>query len=314
MTLQRLAVSQHGVLTRRQLNECGVDADRVRNKVASGRWRTLGPTLVVSTTGALSVEQRRWAAVLQCWPIGALDGLTALGVHGLRGWDREELAVIAGKDASARWRMEGTTVRFSRRPLEQLLSRRSGPPLMRVEPATLLHASRCRSTREAQGLLAAVVQQRLSSPQRLAESLADLRPLRRSALLRQTLAEIGAGAGSLAEIDVTTMCRDAGLVPPTTQVRRRDAAGRLRFTDCEWHLPDGRILILEVDGGFHMEVEHWESGIQRTRRVLDPRMQLVRATARELRDEPASVAVDLVRLGVPRMTEVVGPTTRSGAC
>ena len=94
------------------------------------------------------------------------------------------------------------------------------------------------------------------------------------------------------------MCRAYGLEPPVRQTKRRDAAGRLRFTDCDWRLGDGRVLVLEVDGGFHMEVEHWEDDLARQRALTTSDRVVVRCTARELRDDPAAVARDLRNLGV----------------
>lgn len=78
---------------------------------------------------------------------------------------------------------------------------------------------------------------------------AVLKPLRRSRLFRTALNEIGGGAQSLAELDVARICRRFGLPKPRPQTLRRDGAGRKRFTDCEWQLADGRLLVLEVDGG-----------------------------------------------------------------
>lgn len=74
----------------------------------------------------------------------------------------------------------------------------------------------------------------------------------------------------------------------------------MRFTDCEWRLADGRTLVLEPDGGFHMEVEHWEDDISRQRALTATDRVIVRCTSPEMRDEPQRVAADLRRLGVPR--------------
>jgi hypothetical protein len=63
------------------------------------------------------------------------------------------------------------------------------------------------------------------------------------------------------------LCRRAGLPPPRRQTRRHDGTGRLRFTDCEWLLPDGIVLILEIDGAFHMDADHWEDDLARQRRL-----------------------------------------------
>jgi len=82
-------------------------------------------------------------------------------------------------------------------------------------------------------------------------------------------------------------------------VRRRDSDGRLRFTDCEWRLADGRILTLEVDGAFHMDVEHWEEDLARQRALTATDRLIVHCTSRELRDDPERVATHLKMLGVP---------------
>lgn len=66
----------------------------------------------------------------------------------------------------------------------------------------------------------------------------------------------------------------------------------------EWDLPDGRVLALEIDGAFHMEVEHWEDDIQRQRGLTTPGRIIVRGTAHEVRDEPFQLVADLRALGL----------------
>jgi hypothetical protein len=176
----------------------------------------------------------------------------------------------------------------------------AAPPRCRLEPAILLFAAADRSRRTAQGVLAAAVQQRQTTPARLLAWLERLSPLHKAPLLRQALVEMAGGAQSLAEIEVKRLCRSHGLQVPDRQVARRDAEGRLRYTDCEWRLAGGRTLVLEVDGAFHMDAEQWEDDIARQRALTAPDRLVVRCTAREVRDEPDRVARDLVLLGVPR--------------
>ena len=38
---------------------------------------------------------------------------------------------------------------------------------------------------------------------------------------------------------------------------RTDPDGRRRYLDVEWKLPDGRILVVEVDGAIHVEPLEW---------------------------------------------------------
>lgn len=153
-------------------------------------------------------------------------------------------------------------------------------------------------TRSAYGVLAACVQQRLTTPYRLDAWITRMRPLRRAKPFRRLLGELAEGTQSVAERDVIRMCDTFGLPRPHRQTRRTDSAGRLRFTDAEWRLPDGRTIVLEVDGAFHMAVEHWGSDIQRHRQLVATGVIVVRCTAIELREHPERVARDLRALGV----------------
>lgn len=267
----------------------------VAHRIASERWQLLSPTVIATTTGELSDEQRIWHAVLHAGDGAMAGGLTAATLAGLKNWHRDETTVLVPYRRGRPSPLPGARFVRVRRSLRAVGS----PPRCRIEPAVLLFAAADRSERTAQGLLAAAVQQQLTSPESLLEWLDRLAPLRRTAKLRRAVEDIEGGAQSLAEMDVRRMCRAFGLASPTRQVQRRDADGRIRYTDCEWRLPDGRTLVLEVDGGFHMEAEHWEDDLARQRALTATDRIIVRCTSRELRDEPEKVARDLTALGVP---------------
>jgi hypothetical protein len=156
----------------------------------------------------------------------------------------------------------------TRRDLVEMTSPRPGPPHLLLEPALLLFAAYTRSERTASGVLAAAVQQRLTTPAALDAWLPRMRPLRRSKMFTALLVDLVGGAQSVAEVDVGRLCRRGGLVPPTRQVQRRDRQGRRPNTDCEWALPDGRTVVLEVDGGLHMEAQSWWHDMARERELV----------------------------------------------
>lgn len=293
---ERLAAQQGGMVARRQLLQLGVDADQVRNQVAARRWQIRTSTVVSTFTGPVGWRERVWMAVLHAGGSSLVGGLTALEWHGLHNWHRDEVTVLVD-DELAFDDVAGVTFFRTRRPLAQMRAQ-TLLPLARVEPAALLFGAYDRSARTAQGLLAAVVQQGLTNTDLLATQLASMKPLRRAPLFRTVLRDIGGGAQSLAELDLGRLCRRAGLPAPRRQTPRSDSAGRTRFTDCEWTLPDGRTLVLEIDGAFHMDVEHWEDDIARQRRLSSTRTVIVRCTARELRTNPAAVLQDLKRHGL----------------
>jgi hypothetical protein len=292
-----LAEAQEGAVARRQLLALGYSRHYVRRQLDARRWVARTSTVLSTVTDPPTWEQRVWTAALHAGGTALAGGLTALEWHGLRGWHRTEITVLVD-DERAFNPVPGVTFFRTRRPLQAMRSQRVDLPVCRVEPAALLFAGYERSTRTALGLLAAVVQQRLTTAHRLLAEADMMRPLRRAKLFRRTLLDIEGGAQSLAELDIGRVCRNAGLPPPRRQTRRRDATGRLRYTDCEWWLPDGTILILEIDGSFHLEVEHWEDDLVRQRRLSGRGRIIVRCSARELRDDPDAVLSDLKMHGL----------------
>lgn len=298
-TWRDVAAEQTGVVTRAQLRTVGVDADMVAHRVRSERWQQVTSTVVATFTGVLTREQTMWAGVLHGGKSAALGGLTAGERAGLKNWHRDEVTVYVPYGDEVPPRLDGVVYVRTRRDLDDLLQPDSAPRRCRLEPSLLMFGARDRSARTAQGVLAAAVQQRLTTPGRLLAWIDDLTPLRRASLLRSALYDMEGGSQSLAEIDIKRMCRVQGLALPSTQVRRRDASGHVRYIDCHWRLAGGRTIELEIDGAFHMDAEQWEDDIARQRSLSDPNRLIVRCTARELRDDAASLARDLRRLGVP---------------
>lgn len=231
-----------------------------------------------------------------------LGGLTAAEVHGLRRWERDVVTVLVDDELDFE-PVDGVRFFRSRRSWELLRDPGAARPTCLVEPAVLLWAAYDAPPRAAHAVLAATVQQRLTTAARLLEWIGRLRPLKGAPSFRETLADIAGGAQSGAELDLARMCRGFGLVPPRRQSGRKDGSGRRRWTDCEWDLPDGSVLVLEVDGGFHMEIEHWHDDLRRGRQITRPGRTVVRCSAYEVRHETVRLVADLRALGVPRVPE-----------
>ncbi len=267
--------------------------------MAARRWRWRTESVLTTTTGPMSWDQRLWVAVLHATPGSLIGGLTAAKVHGMRNWEREKITVLVDDELSFE-PIEGVTFFRSRRPLSTM--RAPGRlPVCKIEPAVLLFAGYERNRRTAHGAVAAAVQQRLTTPARLREWLEQMRPLRRAREFRQLIGDLEGGAQSLAEIGVRHACLRYGVVPPARQRKRCDSRGRVRWVDCEWDMPDGSVLLLEIDGAFHMEFGNYGEDMKRQRRLVGRRRMLVRASAYEIRHEPGEVMRDLIDLGVPRL-------------
>jgi hypothetical protein len=295
---RELAAEQAGLLARWQFADAGVTRAFARHQVGAGRWVELTHTVVGTVTGPLSWEQRLWLGVLHAGPKALVGGLTAAAQHGLTGWDREAVTVLVDDELSFD-EVDGVRFFRTRRDLGALRSARS-IPTCRLEPAVLLYAGYWPVTRTAHGAIAACVQQRLSTPERFREWVDRLKPLRGAKGYRALLSDLDGGAHSVAEIDVRRACKRFGVAPPARQRSRQDRDGKRRWTDCEWDLPGGKVLVLEVDGGFHLEVLTYGADMKRQRKLTTRHRTIVRCAAEELRHDPGAVMVDLIDLGVPR--------------
>jgi len=298
-TWEGVSETQCGVLSERSLRELKVTRAFVRNQVSAGRWAERTHSVYTTTTGPLSRDQLMWVALEHAGPRALLGGLTATEVLGMMNWARDEVTVLVDQELSFD-PVEGVRYFRTRRSLAAMRHPTRAPRTCRVEPAVLLFAAFEPSTRTALGAITATVQQRLTTPEHLLGWTGTLRPLRRAASIRQLLGDVSGGSQSLAEIDVLRLCRAWGLAPPRRQKKRLDRGGRARFTDCEWDLPDGRVLVLEIDGGFHIDVEQYTDDVQRHRGLTADRRVVIRCTAFEVRHEPTGLMRDLLALGVPR--------------
>jgi hypothetical protein len=184
---------------------------------------------------------------------------------------------------------------------------KAGLPVTRFERSAIDRSAWQPRPRFVYALFAAAVQQRLTTAGRLLSELGTVGRVRHVTHMRLALHDIAGGAQALSEIDLARFCRRYGLQPPRRQTVRRDSRGMKRYVDAEWLLDDGSTLVLEVDGGHHLAVQHWTDDMKRSRRLFVPGRYVLRCGAHELRLEPEELAYDLLLAGVPRVV-----TARSG--
>jgi len=263
--LRDLAIRQSGVVRRSQLRECGVSRQHIAHQVAAGRWQTLGPNVVVLSNGVLSRLQWMQAGVCHVGPRGALDGWTRLELAGLRGWIRTPIHVATdhGRREPA---PPGLVVHQSRHldPVDIV----EGPlRSVTVARAAIDAAGWLPTARSACGLVTAVAQQKLASPEEMLEVLARIYRVRHTAALREALSDAAAGAQSNAERDVHAMMRSAGLRDIRRQFPVMLSRG-LIHVDLAATLPDGRVLVVEVDGPHHDDPEQRARDAERDAELL----------------------------------------------
>jgi hypothetical protein len=161
--------------------------------------------------------------VLHCGPRAVLASFSAAESLGLGDWAQAEVHVLAPAGVR-RPRVPGLTV--------------------------VLHRTRG----EVDPLGARPVQQRLTSADALRAAIAAAPRIRHRAALMAAVEDIAMGAHALSEIDFARLRRRHGLPEPVRQQVRRDPSGRRRYLDALWVLPDGRRVVVEVDGALHIQV------------------------------------------------------------
>lgn len=295
-----LAEEQHRVVRLSQLYALGWAHHHVVHEIEFGRWTQVAPEVIALQNAELVWEQRLWLGVLHAGPGAALTHRTACQVAGLKRWESDTIHVLSPKSHTVE-KLDGFFFHETRRDYRGWIHPASAPPQLVLDKAAALAAERERSLRAGIGLLAACVQQRLSTAERLVQSTREISRLRHGKLFRLALGDIAGGSQSMAEIDIVWLCRQFGLAPPTRQQVRRDKTGRRRYLDCVWELPDGRVIVLEIDGSFHAETEQWWQDMKRERDIALSHKLVLRCSAIEIRLEPKQILQDLGRAGVPRI-------------
>lgn len=296
--LADIAELQLGIVTRKQLVARGWSRHRVDTELTRGRWTGLAPTVVALQNAPLVREQMLWLGVLHAGPHSALTHATACEAGGLK-WTVDPTIHVLTRKSDDVSRLNGFVFHESRRRYDDWIDRDAKPPRIRIQHAVLLTSERDRHMPRAIGRLAAAVQQGVCTTDSLILGCDQIRKLRHGKIFRLALGDIAGGAQSFAEIDIGRLCKVAGLRAPDRQRIRKDKHGRNRYLDCEWVLPDGRIVVLEIDGSFHMRTEHWVRDMKRERGVVISGRTVLRCSSIEVRLEPDDIMADLIEIGVP---------------
>ena len=278
-----LAERQHGVVSRAQLLELGVNRGAITHRIELGRLHPVHRG--VYRIGLLSRDGRRIAAVLACGPGAVLSHLAAAALWGIRQSDRIEVT----RRTAYRGPKHITVHRSPLRDDERTTHR--GIPTTTV-PRTLLDLSAVVRPDALRSALRQAEQLRLTDPLSLSD-LAERYPRRPGlAAIRALLKEATLGArvirSELEERFQAFLLRAGLPLPQTNQLVHGYEV------DCVW--PDQR-LIVELDGhAFHSPTHAFEDDRARDRRLEAAGWHVIRVTWRQLHEEPELLEADLRRL------------------
>jgi hypothetical protein len=285
--LAALVDLQDSVTTRRQLRDLGYDDDAIRAHVAAKRWQCHGRSVVVLHNGPVSENQRRWIAVLAQHQ-GALAGITGAHEHGLTGFEEDTVHVLIAHGARPK-PMPGVRLHIARGFNAADLHPGRSLPTVRVERALVDAASWTVPPRRACAILAAGVQQRLTTAERLQAELARRMGGRHHQLLGLVVGDIAGGADSFAEIDFGSLTRRAGLATPLRQAFRLDSAGKRRFLDA-----DLGGFFVEIDGAVHLRpLRYWDDMERQNDLLIVTGKPILRFASVAIRIAPNAIVAQL---------------------
>ena len=296
-----------GVIRRDQSDQLGLTRAFMRNQLSAYRWTQWGDHVLLMQNSAPTRRQLMLIAVLDVGYPAALACHTSLELAGFNSFANEadEIHLIIPHGARCH-PFPGVRIHESRRVRPEFHVEFAGVPCTEVARSAIDAAAWQPWARFACALVAAVVQQQLCTANELDRALEYVGRVRHKAHLREAIRDIRGGSQALSEIDLIRVCRRFGIQEPDRQVKRFDSHGRLRYLDAEWKLSDGRRVVLEVDGAHHLDVQSWQVDMRRERGLVVRGAQVLRATAIEMRVEPAHVVADLCAIGVPRVVSVSG--------
>lgn len=259
--MAELANAQDGVVSRRQLYAASLTRWQIAAELRAARWRAHGRQTIAVHTGDLTGRAPYWRAVFETGPRAVIDGVSALSLAGLQGWETVAIRVSVPRGARVP-RLRDAVVRQTRRwRAEDVVP--AGVPRVRVDVAAIHAALWAGSDRQATTLLAMTVQQRLVTAEAVGAALLQVRRDKRRRLLETVVLDLLGGAHSMGEIDFARECRRRGLPAPSRQVVRQAATGKV-YLDVRW---DDLRVVVEVDGAQHLLVEQHIPDALRQNRV-----------------------------------------------
>ncbi len=281
--IARLAIRQHGVVTRCQLIEAGITVSVVERLARSGRLGRLHRGVYL--TGPVAPPRaREMAAVLACGP-GALTS------HGSGGWlwqlwprpaDGVPVEITVPSGSGARHR-RGIRVHRTSCLAPDDVSAVDGIPT--TSPArTILDLAASIRGRDLEQVVARAQREQLVSTEMLA-SLGARHPGRRGARVLRALLAIDrppALTRSQAEEQLLAAIRSADLPPP-------DLNARVGPFEIDFYWPAARFAV-EVDGfAFHSSRGRFERDRLRDADLAARGIQVMRVTGRQIAREPSAV-------------------------
>jgi len=287
-----LLAGQQRVVTRAQARRCGLTDAMVDDNLQRGRWQILLPQTFLVGPGPVLRGQWITAALLYAGPTAALDGLSALQLHGVRYLPpTDHIYVVV---ARTRRLIEHERLAHRRTTFPIRTDPRFEFPVLALPDALAAAALKQRSLRTVRAFTADAVQRGLTSADALQEALAFL-PSRGTAHVRTALDDLNAGTRSAPEAetrDFLLACRE--LPEPQWNVTLVHNDGTvLGCVDGYLH---EAALVLEIDSQeHHGYAEKREATARRRSRATSYGLTVLSWSPRRVREDRPALREEFLR-------------------
>jgi hypothetical protein len=256
--LNSLTERQQGLVSRAQLQTCGVTRDELRWRL--GRiWRAVHPGVVATFTGCLSPHQQLIAAQLYAGPHAYLSSWTAASWYGVE-TAREPSIIRLTVPAHLTARRSGP-VHVSRTTRVDQAVQERGPLRIGSRARAVIDAAReVKGARRAQAIVIEAVQRRIVPVEDLRHEL-EAGPRRGSGQVRRAVWAAEAGAWSVPEADLLDLLAESEILPLAWGNPALTAESGERLPTPDAWLDDVGLAVQVHSRAFHARDSDWEATV-----------------------------------------------------
>jgi hypothetical protein len=259
--LTRILREQSGVVSRRQALGAGLGDHDIRRLLRTRQWAPVHDGVYVDHTGPLLWLQRAWAAVQLAWPAALCHDSALRAADGPGKRERDDAGPIhVAVDRDRAFVAPPGIVPHRLADLGLKAQWNLSPPRLRIEQAVLDVAAEAADDFRAIAVLAAAVQSRRTTADRVLHALHGRSRIARRPFLIGVLRDIEEGSCSVLEHGyLTRVERPHGLALPDRQVAASSRGPIYRDVEYRRHG-----LVLELDGRlFHASTEARDRDLDR---------------------------------------------------
>jgi len=287
--LRDLIQAQHGVLTRQQLRECGMQRGEIQYLTRpGGEWHRLLPG-IYATDGKITSRRRETAAWLHAGPAGVITGPYAVRHFGLTASGPTAVDVLVPTDVRRVSTGFARLIRTTRMP-ENVYT--IGP--IRIAGPVRAIADAVRGYTDIGNARSLVCDALLRETCTFTDLAAELNrgPSQGSLLLRRSLRDAAKGIWSAAEGDLLDLIARSDLPEPEFNVTLHAADGEFLGVVDAWWQHAG--VAAEVDSSeYHLLAEDKDRTETRHNRISSHGVQLLHFSPKRIKTSPGTVLAGL---------------------